>query len=69
MIKLVLDENRFQINDVDFEFPVNVYALRNLLGEFRQTVKEFNTIYTWDDDGIITYCLTQTQVHKEITDK
>ena len=62
MIKLVLDENRFQINDVDFEFPVNVYALRNLLGEFRQTVKEFNTIYTWDDDGIIAYSKDGTWV-------
>ena len=62
MIKLVLDENRFQINDVDFEFPVNVYALRNLLGEFRQTVKEFNTIYTWDEYGILAYSKNGTWI-------
>lgn len=63
MTTLKLTQNSFQINDVLVEFPIAIESLKNILGNTnRVTKKKHNTIYTWDDLGILGYSKNGSKV-------
>lgn len=62
MLQITLNEKAFQINNIDFQFPVNIHALKGVLGDFRHTKKEHNNIYTWDEYGVLAYSKNGTWV-------
>lgn len=56
MIKLDISQNNFTINDSSLSFPIEIEILdKILLAPKRTAKKKHNTIYTWDDLGIIAY--------------
>lgn len=55
MTKFSLSKTDFTINDVAFQFPIDIDNLKKALGECRYTNKQYNQIYTWDDLGIIAF--------------
>ncbi len=48
-----LTDRFLQINHIEFSFPIEIEKLKNTLGECRQNILEYNTIYTWDALGLI----------------
>jgi cell wall assembly regulator SMI1 len=54
-ITIHLSECFFQINGVEFSFPIEIGQLKNILGECRQSVLKYNTVYTWDDLGLLAF--------------
>jgi cell wall assembly regulator SMI1 len=55
LTKLSLSKTDFTINDVAFQFPIDIDNLKKALGECRYTNKQYNQIYTWDHLGIIAF--------------
>ncbi len=56
MIRLALSEGNFNINDVSLCFPIEIGILSKLFSVTkRKTKTKHNTIYTWDDLGILAY--------------
>lgn len=55
MIRITATQDAFKINDVRFDFPIDIQKLKEVLGEARFTSTKFNQIYTWDDLGILGY--------------
>lgn len=55
MTKLELSKTGFQINSINIEFPIDISVLKQALGDFRYTKKQYNHIYTWDDRGIMAF--------------
>jgi len=56
MITLKLSQNDFRINDTSLNFPIEIKVLENvLLVPNRSIKKKHNTIYTWDELGILAY--------------
>jgi len=55
MTKLELSKTGFQINNIKIEFPIDITVLKQALGDFRYTKKQYNHIYTWDDQGIMAF--------------
>ncbi|WP_281990685.1 DUF6892 domain-containing protein [Aquimarina aggregata] len=56
MIELSLSEEKFNINGVALSFPIEIEFLSKLLSVTKRTKKgKNNTIYTWDDLGILAY--------------
>ncbi len=56
MIKLDISQNNFTINDTSLNFPIEIEILDEILLVPKRTVKKkHNTIYTWDDLGILAY--------------
>ncbi|UPZ15299.1 SMI1/KNR4 family protein [Flavobacterium humidisoli] len=55
MTKLELSKTGFQINNINIEFPIDITVLKQALGDFRYTKKQYNHIYTWDDQGIMAF--------------
>lgn len=55
MAKLSLSKTEFKINDVAFQFPIDIDNLKETLGECRSTKKQYNNIYTWDELGIVAF--------------
>lgn len=55
MTKLSLSKTDFKINDVIIQFPIDIDILKKALGECRYLKKEYNHIYTWDNQGIIAF--------------
>jgi len=55
-ITLSLSQNEFKINNVPLSFPIEIEILRNILAlTGRVNKKKHNTIYTWDELGILAY--------------
>jgi len=52
MIEINATDDVFQINHVDFNFPIDIQSLNKLLGEGRYTETKQNHMYTWDELGI-----------------
>ena len=56
MITLTLVQHDFHINGTSLNFPIEIEVLdKLLLTPRRKTKKKYNTIYTWDDLGILAY--------------
>ncbi|GAA4237923.1 hypothetical protein GCM10022291_26400 [Postechiella marina] len=56
MIRIKLSEENFSINDVPFSFPIEIKLLSKVLSATkRKTKTKYNTIYTWDELGILAY--------------
>ncbi len=56
MFTLKLSQEDFRINDIPFSFPIKLNALKNaLLASNRVVKKKHNTIYTWDELGVLAY--------------
>ena len=55
MTKLELSKTGFQINNINIEFPIDITVLKQALGESRYIKKQYNHIYTWDDQGIMAF--------------
>lgn len=56
MTTLHLTSNSFQINETTIEFPIAIDCLSNVIqGEFRSYKAQSNSLFTWDDAGIIGY--------------
>lgn len=55
MLTIQLTNTSFQINGKEFTFPILAAELFSHLGTPRKTKKEYNTIYTWDEDGLLAY--------------
>lgn len=55
MTKLELSKTDFQINGTTIEFPIDITVLKQVLGDYRYTKKEYNHLYTWDNLGIIAF--------------
>lgn len=55
MTKLELSKTGFQINNINIEFPIDITVLKQALGESRYLKKQYNHIYTWDDQGIMAF--------------
>ena len=55
MTKLELSKEDFQINGVIIEFPIDITVLKQALGDYRYTKKQYNHIYTWDNLGIMAF--------------
>ncbi len=55
MAKLELSKTGFQINNIKVEFPIDITVLKQALGDFRYTKKQYNHIYTWDEQGIMAF--------------
>ncbi len=56
MIVINLTSTDFQINKLSLRFPIKIESLKSALGNFnRQTETKYNTIYTWDEYGILAY--------------
>ena len=56
MITFNLSSTDFQINTISVKFPVEIETLREIfIISDRQTYGTSNTLYTWDDLGIIAY--------------
>jgi cell wall assembly regulator SMI1 len=62
MTKLELSKTGFQINNINAEFPIDITVLKQALGESRYLKKQYNHIYTWDDQGIIAFSKEGDQV-------
>jgi cell wall assembly regulator SMI1 len=62
MVTLHLSDHFFKINDVEFSFPINIIALKKLLGEPRNVSLKHNNVYTWDNLGLLAYSKDGTQV-------
>lgn len=56
MTTIHLSSTAFKINTISIEFPVSIATLKNCLSEDFRTFKgKDNTLYTWDNSGIIAY--------------
>ncbi|WP_047546565.1 DUF6892 domain-containing protein [Psychroserpens sp. Hel_I_66] len=56
MITLSLSQNEFKINNIEITFPIEIEVLRKTLALVgRINKKKHNTIYTWDELGILAY--------------
>ena len=55
MVTINLTKNSFQINQVDLVFPPTIQQLKAILGDCRHTKKPKNTIFTWDQLGLMAY--------------
>lgn len=55
MAKLELSKTGFLINGITIEFPIDITVLKQALGDFRYTKKQYNHIYTWDNLGIMAF--------------
>jgi cell wall assembly regulator SMI1 len=55
MATISLSENSFQINHIEFTFPINIAYLVGVLGLCRHTIKPKNNIFTWDHAGLMAY--------------
>lgn len=56
MITLHLSQNDFKINNVSLKFPIDIKILKKvLIASCRINKKKYNTIYTWDELGILGY--------------
>lgn len=55
MTKLSLSKTDFKINDITFQFPIDIDSLKKALGDCRYLKKKHNIIYTWDNHGIIAF--------------
>lgn len=55
MTKLSLSKTDFKINDITFQFPIDIDSLKKTLGDCRYLKKQHNHIYTWDNYGIIAF--------------
>ena len=56
MIRLNLSKENFSINDISLSFPIEIELLNKLLSiNKRATKTKHNTIFTWDDLGILAY--------------
>jgi cell wall assembly regulator SMI1 len=53
IITIQLTDHFFQINNVEFSFPIEIERLKNILGDCRHNELKYNTIYTWDELGLI----------------
>ncbi len=62
MLRIELTENNFQINGISFKFPIAVDSLINILGECKKHKAKYNTIFTWDDLGILAYSKNESFV-------
>jgi cell wall assembly regulator SMI1 len=55
MATIGLTEESFQINHIEFTFPINIAYLVAVLGLCRHTIKPKNNIFTWDHAGLMAY--------------
>lgn len=55
MTTIELSRTGFQINGVTLQFPIDMTALKQVLGDCRYTKKEYNHIYIWDTLGIAAF--------------
>ena len=56
MILFNLSQTNFKINNVSISFPIELETLKKLLStSCRASKNEHNTIYTWDEFGIVAY--------------
>ena len=55
MIRINVTDSGFKINNTNFQFPIEVEKLKQVLGEYRKTETKYNVIYTWDEHGISAY--------------
>ena len=55
MAKLELSKTGFQINNVKIEFPIDISVLKQALGEPRYIKKQYNHVFTWDNQGIMAF--------------
>lgn len=56
MTTIDLSSNNFQINGVSLGFPMGIESLKKIFNSNnRKTTAKYNTIYTWDDLGILAY--------------
>ncbi|WP_299250750.1 hypothetical protein [uncultured Cytophaga sp.] len=56
MLLIYLSSTDFQINNVSFTFPIEIEKLRSVLVEAdRVNILKNNSIYTWDELGILAY--------------
>jgi len=56
MITLSLSRNEFKINNISLSFPIEIEILRKTLAVTgRVNKKKHNTIYTWDELGVLAY--------------
>lgn len=62
MTTIQLTESAFLINQVPFNFPLDIKNLINVIGECRHTKKKHNHIYTWDQAGLLAYSSNGTIV-------
>ncbi|WP_298540897.1 hypothetical protein [uncultured Aquimarina sp.] len=55
-IKVNLLEDNFTINNVSIVLPIHIKRLEEILNSsLRSVTKKYNTIYTWDNLGILAY--------------
>ncbi|WP_299900944.1 hypothetical protein [uncultured Aquimarina sp.] len=63
MINIKLIENSFLINNISVSFPISFKSLHEILKvPYRVYKKKYNTIYTWDDLGILGYSKDQQHI-------
>ncbi|MFD0861428.1 DUF6892 domain-containing protein [Sungkyunkwania multivorans] len=56
MISIRLSQDNFSINDSALQFPIDIRVLENVLSAPKRAVKKkYNTIYTWDELGVLAY--------------
>ncbi len=56
MITINLSQNNFNVNNTSLNFPIEIEALEKVLLAPKRTIKKkYNTIYIWDDLGILAY--------------
>jgi len=56
MLTLELNQNIFKINGTALEFPIEINVLESLLSTpYRAAKKKHNTIFTWDNLGLLAY--------------
>jgi len=56
MTTIDLKEDKFEINGIEFHFPIQIIELQKAFGNGnRRTKKKHNTIFTWDELGVLAY--------------
>lgn len=54
-MQIAIVNDKLIINEKEILFPANIRQLQALLGNARHVQKQYNHIYTWDNDGILAY--------------
>ena len=63
MITIEITTNSFKINEVSLTFPISIQDLKSCIKEECRSYKaKFNTLFIWDELGIIGFSATGTMV-------
>ncbi|SFM80753.1 hypothetical protein SAMN05428949_0864 [Chitinophaga sp. YR627] len=54
-MQIAIVNDKLIINKKEISFPANIRELQALLGNARHVKKQYNHIYTWDEEGILAY--------------